>query len=450
MRRFSLYRRGKIFYVRYWDEKTQSYTSGKSTRETDEHAAMATAVYWDRHGFSDGTSVRDSIDIHAIIEAARTAPLDKSHVKSLVQILKDRGFLVTATIHDDGPSSERLSDFLKRFWTYDESAYVAEKKAYGQSIGRRHCLDSLGRVTHWKRFFADTRVGDVTREKVREFQMTLSKQGLAAKTINAIIDVGAVPLRWLYGKGEISSDPTDGLPRFSGKSKERGILTSDEIRKLFEVRWYDDRSRVASLVAATCGLRAGEVLALRPGDIGTDRLHVRHSWCRTGQLKETKTGETRDVPLLPEVRTELLRLCGENPHGPGPGRFVFYGESPDAPMTENILRRGLERALCEMVVPSREKMTVQERTKHKKAQQDALRTFRERGVCFHSWRHGYATALASSLELRQVQLATGHRTAAMAEHYSNHTREEDFSQTARTAGEVFRKIIPFEVDGTDR
>lgn len=102
----------------------------------------------------------------------------------------------------------------------------------------------------------------------------------------------------------------------------------------------------------------------------------------------------------------------------------------------------MERALCDMVVPPPSEMTRQDRRKHKEAQQVALRRFKERGICFHSWRHGYATALASSLELRQVQLATGHRTVAMAEHYSNHRREEDFSVTAKTAGEVFRGLIP--------
>lgn len=446
MRRFSLYRRGTVYYVRYWDERTKSYTSGRSTRETDEWAAKATAAYWDKFGFPDGTSVEAATDVQAIIETARTAPLEKPHVQKLVSILVERGMLTTATLSDDGPASELLIDFLRRFWTYDESEYVAEKRAYGQTIGRRHCQDSLVRLSHWERMLPDTAVGEVTRDKVRELQMDLSKRGLAPKTINATVDVGAVPLRWLHDRGQLAEDPTEGLRKFSGKRKERGILTTQETQKLFAVSWYDERSRVASLVAATCGLRAGEVLALRPSDIGEDRLHVRHSWCRTGVLKETKTGEARDVPLLPEVRRELLLLGANNPHGAGPGRFVFYGENPDEPMSENILRRGLERALCEMAVPTPDHMTAEERKEHRQSQRDALRQFKQRGICFHSWRHGYATALAGTLELRQVQLATGHRTAAMAAHYSNHRREEDFMLTANTASEVFHDMIRFSGD----
>jgi site-specific recombinase XerC len=102
---------------------------------------------------------------------------------------------------------------------------------------------------------------------IREFQMDLSKRGLAPKTINAVVDAGAVPLRWLHDRGALPKDPTEGLRRFSGTSKQRGILTTEETCKLFQTQWNDDRARVGSLVAATCGLRAGEVLALRPGDV---------------------------------------------------------------------------------------------------------------------------------------------------------------------------------------
>ena len=152
MRRFNLHRRGKVFCVRYRDEKTKSYTSGISTRETNERAAMATAAYWDNHGFPDGITVQEVTDIHAIIETARTASLDKSHVQKLMSILVDRGMLVGATLNDDDPASELRIAFLRRSWTYDESPYVAEKLAYGQKIGRRHCLDSLVRLSHWARF----------------------------------------------------------------------------------------------------------------------------------------------------------------------------------------------------------------------------------------------------------------------------------------------------------
>ncbi|HKL84853.1 MAG TPA: hypothetical protein VJ861_00795, partial [Treponemataceae bacterium] len=40
----------------------------------------------------------------------------------------------------------------------------------------------------------------------------------------------------------------------------------------FQVTWRDERSRVASLLAMTTGMRMGEVLALRLCDLGENRL----------------------------------------------------------------------------------------------------------------------------------------------------------------------------------
>ncbi len=46
-------------------------------------------------------------------------------------MLKSKGLIENATISGDGPDSEPLLPFLKRFWNYDESPYVREKHAYG-------------------------------------------------------------------------------------------------------------------------------------------------------------------------------------------------------------------------------------------------------------------------------------------------------------------------------
>ncbi len=444
MRRFSLYQRGKTFYVRYWDPNTGTYTPGKSTRETEKRAAMAVAALWDREGFPDGGTVSDFVDIHAIVETIRTGSIDRTHAKRITDALVERGLIASVVIANDGPAAEPLVSYLRGFWAFDTSTYVAEKKAYGQSIGRRHCEDSTGRLVHWERFYGEALLGEVTPESLRRFQMTLRDNGLAARTINAILDAGRVALAWLADRGEIPESPAEGLRRFSGKSKERGILTTKEQKALFSVQWYDERSRVANLTACVGGLRAGEVLALRPADIGDDRLYVRHAWGRVEGLKGTKTGEEREVPIGQEIRRELLRLAADNPHGSGPGRYVFYSDDPAAPMSENILRRGLERALVEMVVPAPQTMTKDEREPFRERQRAALQTFRERGVCFHSWRHAYTTALAAQLELRQVQLATGHRTQAMAEHYSAHRRDEDFQALSEATGKVFRHVLPFK------
>ena len=66
----------------------------------------------------------------------------------------------------------------------------------------------------------------------------------SAKRKNAIIQAGTIPLAWAFQKEIIEKDITAGIVWFSGKSKERQILTPELARALFEAVWKDDRSRI--------------------------------------------------------------------------------------------------------------------------------------------------------------------------------------------------------------
>lgn len=46
MRRFSLYKRGKYFYVQFLNEETGKYLSGKSTGCTNRNEAVARVLNW--------------------------------------------------------------------------------------------------------------------------------------------------------------------------------------------------------------------------------------------------------------------------------------------------------------------------------------------------------------------------------------------------------------------
>jgi integrase len=165
-----------------------------------------------------------------------------------------------------------------------------------------------------KNFFpATTRIVDITRDDLREFQISLKEKNLAPKTINIILTVGSVAFGWLIDRGEITTNPSSGLRKFAGESKKRDILTAKEVQQLFSVKWIDERSRVANLLSMTTGMRASEVVALQPADIKEDRLMIRHSYSFADGLKKPKNGEERVVPLLKEVREELINLLLQNP-----------------------------------------------------------------------------------------------------------------------------------------
>jgi integrase len=421
MGRFSVFKRGKYYYCQLKNPETGKYLPAKSTGQTSRDEALLIVADWLREGLPD-RPLRQALDLDTILYTIKTAEFAPGDAERIITALKSRGLIESAVIAGDGADTELLIDFLYRFWDYEKSPYVREKLAYGHSIGKRHCQDQGTRLPHWKDYFPkDTRLRDVTRDRLRDFQLHLKEKGLAPKTVNLIIDAGVSALAWAADKGILRENPGAGLRKFSGKSKKRGILDPKEIKKLFSVPWKDERARVGNLIAATTGLRAGEVLALRICDILPEYINVEHSFSRADGLKGTKTDEARTVPLLPAVKTEIERLIAKNPHGQHPENFIFYSDAADRPMSQNILRRGLYSSLEDIKIDPK-----------------------ARNLTVHSWRHAYAAQLSGRIDITKVQRATGHRSGAMAQHYADHQLESDLKEVAAAVSDVYGKIIPFE------
>lgn len=263
-------------------------------------------------------------------------------------------------------------------------------------------------------------------------------KNLKPKTINNILSVGTVALRWAKANEFITANPAEELPKFSDSTAKRGVLTKEEASSLFAVKWSDERAHLGNLLSMTTGLRAGEVLGLQVRDIGKDRVYVRHSWSNKDGLKSTKTAVERTVPLLGSVRDELLNLARKNPHGIRPSAYVFWSVTrTDRPMDFHFLLDGLKDALLRITLSAEE---MEDPDKVGRARE----YWRHRAVVFHSWRHYFATHLANRVEMRAVQLATGHRSSSMAEHYAAHAQEQDFAEVAKAVMGVFENIIPFE------
>jgi integrase len=216
----------------------------------------------------------------------------------------------------------------------------------------------------------------------------------------------------------LPDDPTAGLITFTGEAKKRGVVTPREAQALFAHAWIDERAYTGNLLACTTGLRLGEVLALRREDIEERTLNVRHSWSNHDGLKCPKNGETRRVPLLPEVRGKLLALADSNPHGPE--GFIFYGMFEDKPAVPKVLLNGLQDTLAEIGIAAK-----------------------DRGIVFHSWRHYYAARMADRMTADQVSRVTGHKSRAIYEEYADHITEENLEEAGRIGAEVFGNILSF-------
>ncbi len=444
MRRFSLYKRGRIWYAQIYNPTTRKYLSGRPTGESDRRAAEHVADDWLRDGIPEpgGKQRRptaDAFEVSALLQAVRKAPLTPADAGKILSVLKDK-FLIETSAVKAGPGAEGLVAFLRRFWDYDASPYVREKLAHGHTIGRRHCGDMAGWTrTCWEPFFKERHLGEIRKSDLKAFSLWLvEERKLKAKSINTALSAGTVALRWAHAEELIPSNPSAGLVKFSGVAARRGVLTEQEAKRVFEVPWADERARLGNILAMCTGLRAGEVLAVQVRDIGEDRLYVRHSWSNADALKSTKTGKERKVPLIASVRSALLDLAKKNPQGVGPTSFVFWSvDMPNRPMDFHFLLEGLKAALVVMSL-------TEEEQKDAEKVADARRYWKKRAVVVHSWRHLWAARMADKLEARKVMTGTGHSNAAVFEVYADHSTEETFQEVRSVAAETFGKLLPFK------
>ena len=406
MRRFCLYRRGKIWYCKLYNPATKSYLSGRSTGEMQRDATLLTVAEWLSGGVPEPKQkgirpVSSVFEVNTVLSALRVLQLTTAEAQKIVSVLRDRQLIETAVVKV-GPGSQPLVSYLKQFWNYTSSPYVREKLAHDHRIGKRHCYGmTLCVHKYWVPYFVERRLSEIRKADLRAFALWLKEEkGQNGKTVNNCLAAGTVALQWAAENEYIPANPGEGLMKFSGKSVKRGVLAEDEVCKLFAKPWRHERAYVGNILAMSTGLRLGEVLAAQVRDIEMDRLRVRHSWSEQDKLKGTKTGEERVVPLLPDVRAAMLELARKNPHGISPTAFVFWStEHPDRPMDAHPLPEELRAALLRSGLSEDDQ-------KDPAKVREAAEYWRSRNVVFHSWRHYFAARMADRLEARKVMSAT--------------------------------------------
>jgi integrase len=268
------------------------------------------------------------INTSQVLSAFKQIDLSAHDVLKIEKILKDRG-LVETIIKKGSKEAEPVIDYLRRFWDYDQSPYIADKRSHGISLGRTYAKTSFERVNlYWVPHLQGKRTGEISRQSLKDFSVAIAKKHpkLSPMTLRQIMLVGVTALRWAFANELIPADPTIGLTGYSTKGKKRGVLTPQEAADLFKLEWKDKRSMLINLVAMTTGLRIGEILALKVENIGEEYLTIENSFSKLDGLKSTKTDEERVVPVIPVIRDAMLNLARFNPHGNG---YVFWGDKKD-------------------------------------------------------------------------------------------------------------------------
>jgi integrase len=428
---FSLSRRkGRRFYYVQFKGENGKYLPAISTKQVTEAAAIEIAFKWYREGRPVAKECSITLPLQNILRDIKTT----AEADFVCKELKRQGLLKNYVVAESKQAVD-FSAFLQKFWDYDISPYVKEKLHKNHGIHRNYTMgQKLIIEKYWAPFFQGRFLGDITRQDIENFMDSLterkrlvnrssaSDQRLSAGRKNMILKAGTIPLHWAFLKEIIDKDITAGITWFSGEIAERQILSPEIAQAIFCLEWPDERARLANMLAAVTGLRAGEIQGLRVQDLGKECLYIRHSWNNRDRLKTTKNNEIRTVEVpFPSLIEALLNLAKRNPHGASMDSYVFWAkQSPSKPVENILFLTGLRDALM--------KTGMSEKTASV--------------YVFHGWRHFFTVYMRDKLNKKLLKSQTGHKTDAMLEHYAEHRIAGDREIIRQAQREVFGVIVP--------
>jgi integrase len=333
----------------------------------------------------------------------------------------------------DGLTERQAQAKLRELMAAEEAAPVARPDRITFDAAAERAIDHmatrpkkpLGRRTvaghrsavkvHMKPRFGSDFVADLTPADVQALLAAMAKAGKAPKTILNVYTSLSSIFDYCVAQGWRADNPCGPVDAPSiGEADPEGInyLDAGEIEALLRAvdltDPYGSTDRALYAVAAKCGLRQGELLALRWRDVdwAAERLRVRASFDRkVEKAPKTKSGR-RSPPLPLSVAAELERHSRVTSYG-GPDDLVFPNPETGGHLDHSKLSRRYRAAL-------------------KAAGLRALR--------FHDLRHTYGTRLAAAgVDLIKIKTWMGHKEISTTMIYAHYAPGEDEAATVEAA-----------------
>jgi site-specific recombinase XerD len=234
-----------------------------------------------------------------------------------------------------------------------------------------------GHIRGCRRFAAFLRRSpdNATAEDIRRFQLHLSQSGLSIGNRNRIM----TGLGFLFRVTLRRPDLAGEIFHIREPQKIPLVMSADEVRRLLAMA-PNLRVRLLLSLAYGCGLRAGEVVRLRAGDIDAAQGIIR--------IVQGKGRKDRNVMLSKDLLALLRQWWQVRPEGHDKGvpmeqRWLFPGGTPGRPLTTRQFSRLFHEA--------------------------SARAGISKPVTVHTLRHSFATHLLErGTDIRHIQALLGH------------------------------------------
>jgi len=304
-----------------------------------------------------------------------------------------------------------LAEFSKDFFSW-EAPWATNKRVTGKRISRHHCQDCAGLLeNHILPRLGKMKLTHINETVIERLRNDIYSNGYSGNTTNRVLQVLKAILKAAKKQSLIQFIPE--VEPAANKPKQKGILTIEEVRRIFSIEWKTQAIHchpsketfmgyAGNVLAASTGLRMGELQALTLSDVHLNEsyLYVWRSWDKMYGLNETtKTGRARNIFIPDTVKAVLSQLIKLNPEPGNSESFLFFSEkTPGKPAEPAIFTRSLYTAMRSIGITEEQR--------------------RARNITFHSWRHWFNSLLINArVPLQKIQSLTGHLTADMSQHY---------------------------------
>lgn len=325
---------------------------------------------------AQGSIVKKSGTYYAVYRVG-----DKQKWEKVSPVKKEAEKVLAKRIHDlnsgilPEESNIRFADFAAQWLT--DYAKVSVKASTFRSYSdmfRLHLIPALG----------DLRLKRVTGAHIQSFIADKVSQGqLSPKTVGNML----VPLKEMFKHaihwGYLRHDPTFAVKRPRVEHEEMDFLSPEEIRLFLEqVRapFY-----TLFLTAVLTGMRRGELLAIKWGDIDwrSSQISVRRALYNGSFVTPKSRNAIRRIILSPTLNNQLERHKRQTPKSELD--LVFCTDSGTPLDPDNLVKREFHPAL----------------------ERAGIRRIR-----FHDLRHTFASLLIANGEnIKFVQFQLGHASA---------------------------------------
>jgi integrase/recombinase XerC len=293
-----------------------------------------------------------------------------------------------------------FKNYVKDLFDYEKSKMIKRKHNAGQTYTPSHAEHQAATLqNHILPFFSAMKPTDITISLVDEWILYLKDKNLSNSSISHYISTLSVIVKEMLRAGVLEKNPLEYVDSFSKKAKAKDILTSDEMKRLFDIskidtNWSGNKFYfTVCYLASKTGIRIGEAQALKKNAVKEVEIVIDKSWARHHGIKKPKNGKTRYIPISEDLRDLLLEVAESSDSD-----YVFSLPGRDNPVDHKIIYKYLYRAFEKIGISAEER--------------------KKRLLSFHNFRHYVNTKLIENgTPLPIVQAITGHSDLKMTYHY---------------------------------